>query len=354
MLISQVTAFIRVSALNGIAEFAATQNLAIEQLLEAVELPSDALQYPESFIPYRKFAALLDAGAQRTDNPLFGLQFGLHQGVAALGPMFYLIRNAANVGEALNELSRYFHLHSSSSRLRVTQEGEHALFHYDADDVKDVPSHRIVVELVVGTATHLMRALLGSRWQPQALLLQHAPLRPPQAYHRLLGITPQFNAPYNAWVFDAKLLQAPLGGGDPELRKLIQQHLDNLDRMAVQELPSYVSQLLRDLLPNGRTSIEQIAEYMDLGPRTLQRYLAEEGTSFQQLLDETRQSMAQRYLTDSTLNLTHMAAMLGYSELSAFTRAFRRWYGMSPKQWRVQQAGGSRQLLRSPRGSYCD
>lgn len=348
MLISQVTAFIRASSLFGLADFSASQGLNIQDLISDAELPHDVLEHPESFIPYRKFAALLESAVRRSGNPLFCMQFGMYQGLGSLGPLLYLIRNASNVGEALKELSHYFHLHSSSSRVRIEIKGEHALFHYDAADVKDVPSHRLVLELVVGGATQLMRTLLGSRWQPHALMLQHAPLREPQAYTRLLGLTPRFNSPYNAWVFDAKLLLAPLSAGDETLHKLIQQHLDTLDNMSVQELPAYISQLLRDLLPNGRTTIEQIAEYMDLSPRTLQRYLAEEGTSFQLLLDETRQSMAQRYLADSTISLTHLAAMLGYSELSAFSRAFQRWYGVSPKQWRAQQfPGKSRQRLRA-------
>ncbi|WP_241492046.1 AraC-like transcriptional regulator QhpR [Pseudomonas sp. TTU2014-080ASC] len=348
MLISQVTAFIRASSLYALQEFAASQGLNAHDLINDAELPNDVLEHPESFIPYRKFATLLESAVNRSGNPLFCLQFGIYQGVGGLGPLLYLIRNASNVGEALKELSQYFHLHSSSSRIRIEIEGEHALLHYDAGNVKDVPSHRLVLELVVGGATQLMRTLLGSRWQPHALMLQHAPLREPQAYTRLLGLAPRFNAPYNAWVFDAKVLSAPLSAGDENLHRLIQKHLDTLDNMSVQELPAYVSQLLGDLLPNGRTTIEQIADYMDLSPRTLQRYLAEEGTSFQILLDETRQSMAERYLADSTLSLTHLAAMLGYSELSAFSRAFQRWYGMSPKQWRAKQfPGKSRQRLRA-------
>ncbi|WXL24930.1 AraC family transcriptional regulator [Ectopseudomonas mendocina] len=348
MLISQVTAFIRASSLFGLAEFSAGQGLLAQDLINDAELPHDVLEHPESFIPFRKYAALLESAVRRSSNPLFCMQYGIYQGAASLGPLVYLIRNANTVGGALKELSHYFHLHSNASRVRIEIEGEHALFYYDAAEVRDVPSHRLVLELVVGAATQLMRTLLGSRWKPDALLLQHAPLREPQAYNRLLGLTPRFNAPYNAWVFDAKVLEAPLSAGDENLHRLIQQHLDALDRMSVQELPAYVSQLLRNLLPNGRTTIEQIAEYMDLSPRTLQRYLAEEGTSFQILLDETRKSMAQRYLADSTISLTHLAAMLGYSELSAFSRAFQRWYGVSPKQWRAKLfPGKSRQRLRA-------
>ncbi|MBM7060266.1 AraC family transcriptional regulator [Pseudomonas sp. UL073] len=344
-----VTDFVRASALHGLAEFAASNNLSAQELIKSVGLPEDVLEHPDSFIPYRKFAALLALATQSSATPLFALRFGLHQGVSSLGPLLYLIRNAGTVGAAINELTQYFHLHVSVAQLRLEVEGEHALFHYDPTEVKDVVSHRLVVELVVGGAMQLMRTLLGNRWQPRALLLQSAPLCETQAYARLIGLTPQFNAACNAWLFDAKLLETPLSSGDQELHRLIQQHLDALDQISMQELPAYVRQLLRNLLPSGRATMEQIADYMDLHPRTLQRYLAEEGTSFQVLLNETRQAMAQRYLGDSTLSLTQLAAMLGYSELSAFSRAFQRWFGCSPREWRAQQhpASKSRQRLRS-------
>lgn len=339
----------RASALHGLAEFAASQRLSAQELIRATGLPGDVLDHPESFIPYRKFAALLALGTQRSGNPLFSMRFGLHQGVGALGPLLYLIRNADSVGTAIRELSHYFHLHASVARIRLEVEGEHVLFHYDPETSKDVISHRLIVELVVGAAMQLMRTMLGSRWQPRALLLQAAPLCDVQAYTRLLGLTPQFNASCNAWIFDARLLETPISSGDQELHRLIQQHLDSLDQMSIQELPAHVRQLLGNLLPSGRTTIEQIADFMALHPRTLQRYLADEGTSFQALLDETRQSMAQRYLGDSTLSLTQLAAMLGYSELSAFSRAFQRWFGMSPREWRAQQfpESKSRQRLRT-------
>lgn len=343
-----VTDFVRASALHGFAEYAAGQGLRAQELIREVGLPDDVLEHPESFIAYRKFVALLDLATQRSGNPLFCMRFGLHQGVSALGPLLYLIRNAPSVGVAIDELSHYFHLHASIAQIRLEVEGEHALFYYDPVDVKDVASHRLVVELVVGAAMQLMRTLLGSRWQPRALLLQAAPLGEVQAYTRLVGLAPQFNASCNAWLFDAKLLDTPLSSGDQELHRLIQQHLDALDQISVRELPEYIRQLLRNLLPSGRATVELIADYLDINTRTLQRYLAEEGTSFQVLLDETRQAMAQRYLGDSTLSLTQLAAMLGYSELSAFSRAFQRWFGTSPREWRAQQhpANKSRQRLR--------
>jgi AraC-like DNA-binding protein len=94
-----------------------------------------------------------------------------------------------------------------------------------------------------------------------------------------------------------------------------------------------VQKLLRTWLPAGQVTIERVAEHLQVSPRTLQRYLQTEDTSFQALLDDTRQALATRYLRDSSLNLTQLAALLGYADLSTFSRAFRRWNGISPQQW---------------------
>ncbi|WP_156496912.1 helix-turn-helix transcriptional regulator, partial [Alcanivorax sp. HI0083] len=104
------------------------------------------------------------------------------------------------------------------------------------------------------------------------------------------------------------------------------------------ELPGYVSNLLRDLLPQGRVTVDHIARCMAMSRRTLQRRLSDSGTSFQAVLDETRQKMALRYLRDSTLQVTQLSDLLGYADLSAFSRAFSRWFGIPPSQWEQQKA----------------
>ncbi|RMH82364.1 AraC family transcriptional regulator [Pseudomonas sp. AOB-7] len=339
--------YARASALHGLAEFASKHSLNTQYLLEAADLPSDLLDYPDSLVPYRKIAKVLELGAERSGNALFGLQLGLQQNIAGtIGPLLYLARNSNNVGDALREIGNYFHVHASSVRIRLEVQGELALFYYDPVEGEEIASSRPIVELVLGGGLQLMRLLLGIRWQPQALLLQHAPVRDPQSYSRILGVAPQFNAPLNAWIFDAKLLDVPLSSADPELKRLVQQHLEALGRISTQDLPAHVQQVIRKFLPQGRVAIEQIADYLSLSTRTLQRYLKEENTSFNLILDQTRMAMANRYLNDSEINLTQLSEILGYSELSAFSRAFSRWFGVSPREWKKRQGQGkSRRLI---------
>jgi AraC-like DNA-binding protein len=327
-----MTDFARASSLHGFADYAASQQLDAQEMLALAGLPKDILEQPESLISYRKLVKLLNLCVTHTGNSLFGLQYGLHQGIDALGPLLYLIRNAKTAGEALHELSAFYHLHSGANEVSLEISGRYAQLCFTVLD-ENIADARQGVELAVGVGWQLMRMLLGKSWVADALLLQGAPSGDPAAYKRLLGHNPQFNASSNAWLFNARLLEMPLSAADENLHRLIKRHLEALDDMSTRELPGHLQRLLRSLLPSGRVTLEQIADLMMLSSRSLQRYLAEEGTSFQQLLDETRQNMASRYLSDSSISLTQLAALLGYSDLSAFSRAFQRWFGLSPSGW---------------------
>ncbi|MCY1424537.1 HTH-type transcriptional regulator VirS [compost metagenome] len=178
--------------------------------------------------------------------------------------------------------------------------------------------------------------------------LRHPVAAKPSAYRQLLGVTPHFGSPVNAWVFDESLLESPLSAIDAGFHELARRHIGELAQITLQELPPYVGKLLRRQLPSGQVTIEQVAEQMKISPRSLQRYLHAEGTSFQKLLDQTRQSMATRYMRDSSVSLTQLSELLGYADLSAFSRAFSRWNGMSPQKWKQRHRQTQRIAIPGP------
>ena len=309
-------------------------------MLENTGLPADTLAHPESMISYQRMALLLDDCARQSGNPLFGLELGLRAGTAVFGQLLYLVKSANTVGESLTELARYYHLHSSSGAVKMEVHNKLAILEYMPVLREGIPS-RQAIEHGVAVGRQLLRMLLGSNWSPSGLYLQTAAGAPARSYQRLLATAPHFNSERNAWTFDAVLLESPLSDADPALHALMQAHIEKLDELAPKELPAFVSQLLRTLLPNGQVSLEYVADYMMLGTRTLQRMLMEEGTSFQALLNETRQAEASRYLKESEISLTQMAGLLGYADLATFSKAFQRWFGVSPRQWRQANAPGS-------------
>jgi AraC-like DNA-binding protein len=329
--------FVRASGLSQFSTFAARQGLSPETMLLKAGLPHDTEQHPESLVSYRRFLDLLDHCELESRNRLFALQYGLFQDANVFGPLFYLIRNAKDVRAALVELSNYFHVHSGAAEVTLCEQGEHTILSYTITD-PEIFGSRHGANLALGVGMKLMRMLLGKRWQPTAALLQHAPVAEPGQYRRLIGLIPSFNTPYNGYMFETACLDRTLHAADPALHRLIQQHLDSMTQQSVQQLPELVQQLIRTFMPDGRATIEQIASYMSISTRTLQRQLEDEGTTFQSLLSATRQAMAGRYLQDSAISMSQLADLLGYSDQSAFSRAFQRWYGLNPREWRKRQA----------------
>ncbi|MFQ6576454.1 AraC family transcriptional regulator [Pseudomonas sp. UM16] len=330
----------RASALAGFTEFACSQQLDPEALLNHVGLLSDAQDNPNNLISYDKFVHLLEHAAKVANNPLFGLQYGLFQGVDIFGTLRYLIRNARSVEQALHDLSHYFHMHNNSTEVLLQRRDGQTVLSY----VSSIASHRgqlQIDELAMGVGQQLMQGLLGSQWQPQALLIKHAPLAPSSHYRQLLGICPQFNAPDNAWVFSDSLLAMPVPNADHALHEFMRKRLAQLSNRSEGGFAGQVQRLLRSFLPDGRVTLDYIAEVMHLSPRTLQRHLANEGTSFQKLLDQTRQHMVRHYLSEPDMSVCQLSELLGYADQSAFARAFQRWYGMSLTQWARQQEGSA-------------
>ncbi|WP_226609678.1 AraC family transcriptional regulator [Marinobacter nauticus] len=329
----------RASSLARLDEFCRKHALDYRDMLASAGLPEDTLQQPDSLIAYTRFTQLLENCARASGHPLFGLEYGIFQGTAVFGRLLYLFKNANTVGDSLSELTRYYHLHSSAAEVTTSVQEGMAFLCYEPALQESTPSRQIV-ELAIGVGLSLMRMLMGPAWKPAGVHFRHGAGSSTKTYARLLGVTPQFNSISNGWVFDASLLSLPLSDSDPGLHALMREHLEKMDALSVRELPDYVQRLIRTCLPTGNASIELVADYLMLSPRSLQRYLAQEKTSFQTLLNATRKNLAERYLQESTVSLTQLAGILGYSDLASFSRAFQRWYGTSPRQWRKEHGLG--------------
>ncbi len=324
--------FTRASALIGYGELASQMGLNPQAMIRASGLPESILEHADGLISYRLFLRLLDLSSVTAADSFFGLKLGLFQGISVFGPLLYLIRNASSVGAALEELRAYFYLHMAAAEVHIEQFDDRVELSYQVKGTS-LPGLTQGAELAVGVGVKLMQALCGSRWNLLAVMFEHQPQGPLTQYTRLLGVKPLFNAQVNGILFPSELLSQPLEAADPALHQLMRQHLDTLQGLSERELPDYVSSILRNHLDQGRVTVDTVAKYMATSRRTLQRRLAECGTSFQTVLDQTRQNMAQHYLRDSSLQMTQLADLLGYSDLSAFSRAFTRWFGVPPSQW---------------------
>ncbi len=327
-----MTSSILGTALLGFDDFAIAHGLEPRALMTEVSLgPGDL----DTVIDIRQFEALLALCAHRSGNGLFALRFGLEQGMRGMGSLLHAIQGARTVGEVVHALSRHSHMLGTAVAFRIERHAGSARLLYHVTDA-DIPCVRQTVEWAMGMSAQLMQSLLKHLWRPHALLLQHGAVMAPAAYRCRLGVAPRFSSLENAWVFAPSLLDTRLAVQDERFMQLTRQLQEELADISLQSLPLHVQRLIRNRLPHGRVTVEQIAMDLTVSPRSLQRYLLTQGTSFQTLLDKTRQAMATRLIRDASVSLTQVADLLGYTQLGAFSRAFSRWHGVSPQQWKRQ------------------
>jgi AraC-like DNA-binding protein len=157
----------------------------------------------------------------------------------------------------------------------------------------------------------------------------------PEAYREALRAPVRFNADVGTMYFDKDTLREALPLGAPDVAKatdrIAEQYIETLDPQAV---ASQVRQLLINLLPSGKAGQEQVARRLNRSASTLQRQLKSEGVSYRDVLESTQRSLAETYLRDRKYSLAQIAYLLGFSEQSNFSRAFKRWTSMSPKRYR--------------------
>jgi AraC-like DNA-binding protein len=299
-------------------------------VLASVGLTPDAIDGPERQIAYSAFGRLLAESANRTHCAHLGLLAGRMWRLSDLGLLGELARHSPSVGDALQTLAVQQHLNSEGGLVYLNAGEETAELGY-AIYQPGVSGVDQIYDAVIAVAFNCVRELCGPGWRPTEVIFAHARPDDPSPYRDLFRVTPRFNAEVSALRFPARWLTKPIDGADEARRRLAQQRADDAGRGQVVE---QVRRTLRVLLLRGLHAGDDVAQMLSMHRRTLNRRIKAEGSTFQQLLDEVRFAVARQLLAGTDISLDDVAAMLGYSGVSPFMRAFRRWTGSTPGGWR--------------------
>ena len=304
-------------------------------VLRQAGLDAAILTDPDSMIPYSAYLHALDLATRASRLPHFGILLADKQTLAMLGPLGFLVAEAPGLRDAIDQLGAYIHLHNQGLALRLEIANGLAVWSYEtlvADPV-GMPQED---DHILALGVNIMRRLLGRSWVPDQVSIQHAAPRDVAPYRRKFGCPIEFSAERNAIVMDAKVLDQKLPGHDARLHAVLDGYVRHLDSSRPVDVGSQIHLLLVQGMKQGACSLAHIASAMATTPRSLQRRLAESGTSFQAELDAVRNNVARRYLTETQMPLTAISTLLGYSDLAAFSRAFKRINGRAPLAWRAQ------------------
>ena len=325
------------SYLQPMLEAAAARGVTAQALAQAAGLPPGALEpLPES-LPADMYVKLLDLAADMADDPHFGLHVGERVKLGTYTVYGLILLSCRDFGQAFEQTMRYEQLAHDLGRSTLQVNGVLANYTWHSN----YPAQcRHLVDSVFAGIRVFGNWLAGATLPPAELSLMHDGGDPVgyAEYMRVFGALPRFNATANVAQFEASLLAWPVPNADVSLYPVLQQHAEQLLRQRAAPAAGIVAQVHDAIvrrLSQGQVRVAIVAEELDLAPRTLQRKLADAGSSFQQVLDEARFALARDYLRQPGLSLVDIAFLLGYQEQSAFSHAFREWSGLNPGAWRA-------------------
>ncbi len=327
---------IRIGAVAGVPGVIRSLGLDPAQVLAEAGFDLSLFDDPNNPISFAARSRLIARCAALTDCPHFGLLVGAQGGLQSLGLVGLFAEYSPDVGTALRSLVRFFHHHLRGASIDVVVDGALAIFDYTIYQPGTEATGQVGAGAMAG-AVNIMRGLCGADWNPGEVMLAHRRPADVEPYRRIFRAPIRFDAEQNALIFPASWLSHRLAEREPAIRRLLQEKIDALEAQFRDEFPEQLRRVLRVALLTDRTSIEDIAALFSMQPRTLNRRLNAFGLSFQDLVDEGRYEIARQALVDTDMNVGHVAALLDYSDASSFMRAFQRWSGTTPNQWRADQ-----------------
>ncbi|WP_077035199.1 AraC family transcriptional regulator [Pelomonas sp. KK5] len=285
----------------------------------------------------RQFFAVWRAILELSGDPLIGLRIGSETGPAQLEAAAVAALHSATFGDALARLARYKRL-CCPEEIRVERDGgalARLSFHWILAD--EVTPHAIS-DAAFASAHAIARRGAGRTIAPLRLeLVRTPPSIAPYAAH--FGCEVRTACAGDALVYDAAALDVPFVSHNEDLLAVLVPALDaQVEALGVVAIEGQARAALTRLMRGDRPSIETLARQLNMSTRSLQRRLGDAGTSYQAVLDEVRLETARRLLAETRFTPGEIAFFLGFEEANSFQRAFRRWEGRTPAQWREQRA----------------
>lgn len=325
-----------VATTSSRALLAACDRLGVDtgQLLAAAGLTAAQVDDPDGRIPGESVAALWQSALDRSGDPGLGLRVALAVPFGAYRVIDFLAASAATVGDGLIRVARYFSLINSALAWQIDDHGASMRMAL----TKRVPGvlPRPYAEYALAVTILHCRHASGFDWPLLEVTFEfEAP--PSDAEHvRAFGCPVRFGQERTELAISRSAWDLRGQAPSSELLRTLEAHADRMvaELGADNVVSAEVARLIAEELHGGDPSLPKIARRMAMSARTVQRRLALEHTSFAAILDETRRHLAQAYVKAPNLALTEIAYLLGFSEQSAFTRAFQRWYGVAPSQLR--------------------
>jgi AraC-like DNA-binding protein len=337
------------SATGGIARLACARlrelGKDVKAVLSKAGLRLEEADDPTARLEVRTQIKILELAAEELRDDFLGFHLARSFDLREIGLVYYVMASSEQLADALRNAERYSRINTDGARLRFKLDGTAGIAIDYVNVDRDSDRHQTEFWLV--TLMRICRQLTDSRIAARRLKLRHSRAGSPMEFKSFFGIDVEFDADADEIIFPASIASLPIVGRDTYLNRLLRRYAEE----ALAREPklrasnhSRVERIIPQLLPHGRAEISEVARQLGTSSRTLSRKLRDEGVTYAEILDKLRSALAKRYLSDRELPVTEIAWLLGYREVSSFTHAFKRWTGMTPREFRLSNsvpAGGN-------------
>jgi AraC-like DNA-binding protein len=314
------------------------RNIAAGPLLHRAGLPEFELDNSRRRVTAAAQAEFLEYAAQALNDTAFGLHLAEQANPREAGLLFYVVSAARNLGEALTLFGRYCRIVNESVRLKLTRQSDGMIVEANFFGIS---RHRIRqnVEFQFAVVVKGLREIVGRDVSPTQVACAHGRTTDLREFERFYGCAVEFGATFDQLAFSSETLALPLITEDPHLLETLRPFCDEAARArnsAPGSIRASVENEAQRLLPHGRAQAETVAKALAVSPRTLSRRLSDEGTTFAEVIEQLRRSLATQYLGEPGFTLTQIGWLLGYEGPTSFNHAFKRWTGRPPSAARNQ------------------
>lgn len=325
--------FVRAGSLTGFEELVQQHHQNPVELLTQVGLGSAVLEDPDLYISYLALAKLLELAAAQCGQPDFGLQLGLKQGLEVLGALGPALCLQATVADALAIMRKNLDFHAKGVHIDSTFDTQwiDLTLRFDFEHLQNCAQ---LTALSMTLLTRGVAQLHGQEDGPELVCLKIPEAGQASRYENGLACKVLLDQTENRVRYPLYGLNLPIKI-DEALRARLGHQWRTVGGAKLEiQLAKQVQRAITALLPTGECSLELVARVLDLHPRSLQMRLQATGSSFGELLQQTRHRLACEHLSRSNMDLTTLAMNLGYSEQAVFSRSFKKWTGLQPSRWR--------------------
>ena len=313
------------------------QGVPIQGLLAKAGIQARVLNTERARIRFAKSAAFFEAASEATNDPLLGFRFGQTRDTEDAGILGYVGLSSATLGDAAKNMCRYRKVANEAVELQLRD--------FDATGRMrwwfQIPATAPIRQFREFSATNYVRSMRqcsGRNLRPKSLCFMHPRNSNIAEFERFFGCPVTFGESKNQLVWKLEDLKTPLLTANNRLLSVLRGYCEDTLSRRKETPPTLIEQVERqiaDRLAKGEAKLETVASELGLSSRTLSRRLSAMETSFNTILDELRKALATRYLKESGLNVTEISYLLGYTEVSTFAHAFKRWTGTTPGAFRA-------------------